>query len=199
MRHALTLFISAALLIGALTQTTNGDSAGSSRELAELRSVIGGKDHVMTTLINPGNGPGRLVSQYEPGECLSARLFGNSMEPEYRDGDRVELNVIDVRDVESALGCDCMFRRHDGQATFKRLHAIKPDGTLVLRALNGAAIAKPLKVKRDELKLLAVARWICREAPSSAPRQEKSGTSRTPEAAQLASKSSKRKALATAA
>jgi len=197
-RAQLNNFTCAVLLIGALTLIFNRESIAGSREPALLSHVIGGKDDQMTTLINPGHGMGRLVHNFEAGDCFSARISGTSMRPDYRDGDRVILNVVDVKNAASMIGRDCMFWRSDGKATFKCLRSIRGD-TLILHPLNREDFPKPLSVRMSDLRVLAFASYIHREVPYQQRRHERSGAPDISKAAHLGGKSSKRKAIATAA
>ncbi|MGV6475379.1 LexA family protein [Azotobacter vinelandii] len=61
--------------------------------------------------------------------CL--RVSGNSMHPEYRDGEIIQVDP----DVEAMHGSDVVVRTPDGRATFKRLQ-IESDGEQFLIALN---------------------------------------------------------------
>ena len=143
--------------------------------------------------------PGLRLGDLKPGDDFAIRLSGNSMEPDYRDGDAVILSVVGTEDAASVIGRDCMFWRLDGQGCFKRLEAMTDDGTLILRALNRAAFPEPFDVKPVALKMLAFARYIYREASRDNSHKEKSGQSEPSKAAQPASKSSKRKSILTAA
>lgn len=143
--------------------------------------------------------PGLRLSDLKPGDDFAVRLSGNSMEPDYRDGDAVILSVVGTEDAAAIIGRDCMFWRLDGQGCFKRLEAMTGDGTLILRALNQAAFPEPFRVKRAALKMLAFARYVYREASRDDTHKEKSGQSEPSKAATPASKSSKRKSILTAA
>jgi hypothetical protein len=142
---------------------------------------------------------GLILGDTVEGDCFSVRINGNSMEPVYFDRDRVTLERVDAAAPAAVVGRDCMFLRQDGQSTFKRLHRIMPDGTLILRALNSHAFPELFKVSAGDLRLLAFARRIERDVSYHAPPMKEAARLEPPRAAQPTSKGSKRKSIKTAA
>ncbi|SFB19817.1 SOS-response transcriptional repressor LexA (RecA-mediated autopeptidase) [Azotobacter beijerinckii] len=80
----------------------------------------------------PGDAEEWLESPFRHGNstfCL--RVSGNSMFPDYRDGEIIQVDP----DVEATHGSDVVVRTPDGRATFKRLQ-VESDGEKFLIAVN---------------------------------------------------------------
>lgn len=76
------------------------------------------------------------------------RIRGDSMEPEYHDGQVVEFKCLRF-DVEGFLvGKDYYIQRSDDGATFKRLESVSED-EIMLRAINKKKYPKPMPVPRQ--------------------------------------------------
>lgn len=105
---------------------------------------------------NRGEGIARQIrSMVGPAGLFRCPVKGDSMEPEWHDGDIVELRVCeDVSQLER--GKDYWVIRRDAKATFKRFTGVE-GRTLVFRALNRAKFRDAFKVQIQEVAFTAIA------------------------------------------
>jgi transcriptional regulator with XRE-family HTH domain len=92
------------------------------------------------------------------------RVDGDSMQPKYWAGQFVMFQIIDPADDVPQVDGDYFIIRNDGRGTFKRLIAIEADEVFVLAALN-RKYARRLRASRQEVVMIAVARWIVTDPP----------------------------------
>jgi transcriptional regulator with XRE-family HTH domain len=86
------------------------------------------------------------------------KIIGDCMEPKYRSGDTVEFRRLVYGEDTLIPGKAYVFCRNDDTATFKILHSMPDEGTLILRALNRKEYPDPLPpVLRDEIVSVAIA------------------------------------------
>lgn len=83
------------------------------------------------------------------------RLRGDSMTPDYKDGQIAEFQCLRCSRDGIVKGEDYYVQRSDGTATFKRVDGFS-DEELVLRAINRKKFPKPMRVPWDEVVRLAV-------------------------------------------
>ncbi|MCH7961154.1 MAG: LexA family transcriptional regulator [Planctomycetes bacterium] len=108
-------------LVETLAPTTARAGAGPPREVPLINSVAAGYPIEFTDL----GYPVRIADEYvrvpdlDDPDAFAARVIGDSMEPEYREGDVVVFSPM--REVRS--GQDCFVRlEHDAHTTFKRVY-----------------------------------------------------------------------------
>jgi transcriptional regulator with XRE-family HTH domain len=97
------------------------------------------------------------------GTWIIVRVSGDSMEPRWLDGQSVQFHRLNLEEDSPVVGADYFFVRNDGTGTFKRVEHIDEDG-YTLRALN-PKYTRPLTVSRQEVVMVAEARWIVTEPP----------------------------------
>lgn len=91
-------------------------------------------------------------------EAFAARVVGDSMEPQYREGDIV---VFSPRLTDIA-GCDCFVRlERDNQTTFKRVYVEDDGRTIRLQPLNNAY--PPQFIDREDIGGMYVAVYVMRK------------------------------------
>jgi hypothetical protein len=84
------------------------------------------------------------------------RLRGDSMSPEYPDGQVVEFKCLRVEYEGAEVGRDYYVQKSDGTATFKRLDDVTED-ELVLVAINRMKYPEPMRVARGLVVRMAAA------------------------------------------
>lgn len=87
------------------------------------------------------------------------RLRGDSMTPDYKDGQIVEFHCVRPSRDGLIAGKDYYIQRSDGTATFKRVEEFS-DEEIVLRALNRKKFPRAMKVLRADVVRMARARGI---------------------------------------
>lgn len=93
-------------------------------------------------------------------DAFSARVVGDSMEPEYQEGDVVVFSPLARFDTPH--GADCFVRlERDAQTTFKRVYAEDDGRTLRLQPLNSAY--PPAIVPREDVAGLYAAVYVLRK------------------------------------
>ena len=131
----------------------------STRDVPLINSVAAGYPREFTDL----GYPARVADEYvrcpdvTDADAFAARVVGDSMMPEYREGDVVVFSPMrDVRD-----GSDCFVRlERDAETTFKRVY-FEDGGRLRLQPLNAKYPARTLE--REEVAGMYVAVSVIRK------------------------------------
>lgn len=84
------------------------------------------------------------------------RLSGDSMTPDYKNGNVVEFRVINVCMEGLAEGADFYIQRDDELATFKRVEKLSEE-MVTLRALNKKKYPEPMMVETSRIVRCAIA------------------------------------------
>lgn len=82
------------------------------------------------------------------------RICGDSMLPDFKDGDRIECQRIRWGDDSAPLNKPYIVVRNDDTCTFKILREAR-DGVLTLHALNKRKYKAPIIIPEDEVVLIA--------------------------------------------
>jgi phage repressor protein C with HTH and peptisase S24 domain/DNA-binding XRE family transcriptional regulator len=91
-------------------------------------------------------------------DSFAARVVGDSMEPEYHEGDL----VIFSPKLPTPHGCDCFIRlERDAQTTFKRIYFEDDGRTIRLQPLNNAYA--PQVIAREDVSGLYAAAYVMRK------------------------------------
>ena len=94
-------------------------------------------------------------------DAFAARVVGDSMEPEYREGDI----VIFAPSLPTPSGIDCFVRlERDNQTTFKRIYIEEDGRTIRLQPLNRAY--PPRLVDREDVSGMYAAAYVMRRIGS---------------------------------
>jgi transcriptional regulator with XRE-family HTH domain len=84
------------------------------------------------------------------------RIRGDSMQPDYKEGDIVEFQCLRKGESVMTVGKDYYVQRDDGMGTFKRLEKADEE-TLTLRPLNRKKYPKAMEVEQAAVTRMAVA------------------------------------------
>jgi phage repressor protein C with HTH and peptisase S24 domain/ribosome-binding protein aMBF1 (putative translation factor) len=95
--------------------------------------------------------------------AFAARVVGDSMEPQYREGEI----VVFCPDLPTPAGSDCFVRlKRDNQTTFKRIY-FEEDGSVIrLQPLNNAYA--PKLVRREDVDGMYAAAYVMRKVERNA-------------------------------
>ncbi len=121
----------------------NGVRAGRAMEYTDLGYPPGvGDDYVS------------IPDLYDP-DAFAARVVGDSMAPDYREGDLVVFSPL----APTADGCDCFVRfERDDESTFKRVYFEERDGGVALIRLQPLNSRYPPRVvEREAVAMLCAA------------------------------------------
>ena len=89
--------------------------------------------------------------------AFAARVVGDSMEPDYREGEIVVFSPQRV----TPSGTDCFVRlERDGESTFKRIYIEDDDGSIRLQPLNPKYA--PRTVPREDIAAMYAAAYVMR-------------------------------------
>ena len=142
-------------LIASLANDSNVDLLGTSRPVPVINKVTAGYPQDFTDLDYPAS----IAEEYvrcpdlaDP-QAFAARIVGDSMEPEFFEGDIVVFSP----NTEPRDGIDCFVRFDDGETTFKRFYQDDPKA-IRLQPLNNAYAAATVPAKRVTGLWPAVAR-----------------------------------------
>ena len=95
-------------------------------------------------------------------DAFAARVVGDSMEPEYFEGDVVVFSPEAKVAPPAGAGVDCFVRfERDGESTFKRAYFDEGGGSIRLQPLNSAY--PPRTVSREEVAGLYAAVYVLRK------------------------------------
>ena len=95
-------------------------------------------------------------------DAFAARVVGDSMEPEYREGEIVVFSPS----LPTPSGSDCFVRLDpDSETTFKRVYFEDDGETIRLQPLNSAY--PPRLVKRENVAGIYAASYVMRRVPTS--------------------------------
>jgi repressor LexA len=143
-------------LIDTLETDSNVDLLGVSRPVPVINKVAAGYPQQFTDLDYPAS----IAEEYircpdlaDP-QAFAARIVGDSMEPEFCEGDIVVFSP----NTEPRDGVDCFVRFDDGETTFKRVYQDDPE-TVRLQPLNNAYPAALVSAQRVTGLWPAVARF----------------------------------------
>jgi len=138
------------------------DASVPHREVPLINSVTAGYPCEFTDL----GYPAKIADEYvrvpdlDDADAFAARVVGDSMEPEYREGDVVVFSP--TREVRE--GDDCFVRlEHDAQTTFKRIYFERSDGIERIRLQPLNSRYAPSVHLREEVAGLYVAVSVTRK------------------------------------
>jgi SOS-response transcriptional repressor LexA len=128
-----------------------------------INSVAAGYPHHFTDLDYPSSVADEYVrcpDLHDP-QAFAARVVGDSMEPDFRQGDIVVFSP----NAAPANGSDCFVRFDDGETTFKRMYQDEP-ASVRLQPLNSAYPAQVHEADRITGLWPAVAKFQRLGGPS---------------------------------
>jgi repressor LexA len=129
-----------------------------------INKVVAGYPTEFTDLDYPARVADEYVScpDVSDPDAFAARVVGNSMEPEYREGDIVVFSPL----LPMASGCDCFVRLdRDNETTFKRVYFEEEGGRIRLQPLNNAYA--PRILDREAVAGLYAAVYVLRRVGKS--------------------------------
>ena len=150
-------------LVGQLTGEQDVEHIPMTAQVPLINSVAAGYPREFTDLGYPARVADEYVSvvNLADADAFAARVVGDSMEPEYRQGDVVVFSpTLDVRD-----GMDCFARlERDSETTFKRVYfEIGDDGMELIRLQPLNSAYPPRVLRREEVAGLYAAVSVTRK------------------------------------
>ncbi len=120
-------------------------------KVPEYEVAVAAGEWVETTEEEGGSAPWRIDHG-----VFRIRIRGDSMKPEYKDGQIIEFQCLRFDVHSPVVGCDYYVQQSDGRATFKRMEKIDED-YYTLRAINRKKYSKPMVVSKDMVSRMALA------------------------------------------
>ena len=128
-----------------------------------IGGVAAGYDHIVYEDWDGSNidVPRSFLHGHRPSDCFVLRVKGDSMYPDYQDGDHVLVSRQSTMDRSGQVG---VVVYGDENATLKRIEYVMGEDWMVLRPINPQF--PPIRVENEDLehcKVLGVARYVIRE------------------------------------
>lgn len=109
--------------------------------------VSGGESFVPSSDGEDAGGLDTLDLNISAVDQIAVRVRGDSMAPVYRDGDTIVAKRLGRRDLDTALGHDCIVMTSEGEGYVKRLMKGSRKGTFRLRSYNALYEDKEVRVE----------------------------------------------------